>query len=73
MRDLRPLVTRAASGLQRWHDAATAQRRGKLARVIEVQSFGTGAKLAVVEFSGQTLLLSVRRDGIAVLATGSAS
>ncbi|MDB5713235.1 MAG: hypothetical protein JWO15_632 [Sphingomonadales bacterium] len=46
------------------------QRGGRIARLVEVQSFGAHIKLAVVEFSGQTLLLSVSREGVALIATG---
>jgi flagellar protein FliO/FliZ len=47
------------------------QRSGRVARLVEVQSFGAHTKLAVVEFSGQTLLLSVSRDGVTLIATGA--
>jgi hypothetical protein len=47
------------------------QRSGRIARLVEVQSFGAHTKLAVVEFSGQTLLLSVSRSGVALIATGT--
>jgi flagellar biogenesis protein FliO len=40
-----------------------------MARLVEVQSFGATTKMAVVEFAGQTLLLSVTRDGIRLLAS----
>ncbi|CAN5311660.1 hypothetical protein BH09PSE3_BH09PSE3_09650 [soil metagenome] len=45
------------------------QRRGRIARLVEVQSFGAATRLAVVEFAGQTLLLSVARDGITLIAS----
>jgi hypothetical protein len=45
------------------------QRRGRVARLVEVQSFGAFTKLAVVEFAGRTLLLSVSREGIALIAS----
>lgn len=46
-----------------------AQRNGRIARLIEVHSFGAFTKLAVVEFAGRTLLLSVSRDGIALISS----
>lgn len=54
--------------LQRARVAADAQRRGRLARVVEVQSFGPTSKIAVVEFGGRNLLLSVARNGITLIA-----
>ncbi|WP_293880916.1 flagellar biosynthetic protein FliO [Sphingomonas sp.] len=45
------------------------QRRGRIARLVEVQSFGATTKLAVVQFAGRTLLLSVSREGIALIAS----
>jgi hypothetical protein len=45
------------------------QRSGRVARLIEVQSFGAFTKLAVVDFAGRTLLLSVGREGIALIAS----
>jgi hypothetical protein len=54
---------------QRLIQRVQQQRRGKVARLVEVQSFGAFTKLAVVEFAGQTLLLSVSREGIALIAS----
>jgi flagellar protein FliO/FliZ len=47
------------------------QRSGRIARLVEVQSFGASTKLAVVEFAGQMLLLSVSREGISLVARDS--
>lgn len=59
------LVTRMLKAIER----VRTQRRGRIARLVEVQSFGTATKLAVVEFSGKMLLLSVSRDGIRLIAS----
>jgi flagellar biogenesis protein FliO len=54
---------------QRLIQRVREQRSGRVARLIEVQSFGAFTKLAVVEFAGRTLLLSVSREGIALIAS----
>lgn len=55
--------------LQKLIQRVQTQRQGRIARLIEVQSFGTFTKLAVVEFAGRNLLLSVSREGIALIAS----
>jgi len=50
----------------------TNRRIERHARIVEVHAMSTSAKLAVVEFAGQTLLLSVARDGVSLIAKGDA-
>lgn len=70
MTNLQSLPGLAWSAIRRLQTAAVDQRRGKLARVVEVHAFSIAAKLAVVEFSGKTLLLSVGKNGISLIAEG---
>ncbi|AYJ85236.1 hypothetical protein D3Y57_04210 (plasmid) [Sphingomonas paeninsulae] len=70
MIDLQSLSSRAWSAFRRLQRTAVDQRRGKLARVVEVHAFSIAVKLAVVEFSGKTLLLSVGKNGISLIAEG---
>jgi flagellar biogenesis protein FliO len=59
------LATRWLDQIRRFR----VQPRARIARLVEVQSFGAATKLAVVEFGNQRLLLSVAREGIRLLAS----
>jgi flagellar biogenesis protein FliO len=59
------LATRLLDQMRRFR----VQPRGRIARLVEVQSFGAATKLAVVEFGDRRLLLSVAREGIRLLAS----
>ena len=48
----------------------TAGRRERLVTLLDATPLGATAKLAVVEFEGKRLLLSVSRTGVQLLAGG---
>ena len=47
------------------------QKQGRLIEMVGVLPLGPGTKLAVVEFAGQQILLSVSRGGVTRLADNS--
>jgi flagellar protein FliO/FliZ len=49
-----------------------AGRRERLVTLLDATPLGATAKLAVVEFEGRRLLLSVSRTGVQLVADGSA-
>ena len=49
-----------------------AGRRERLVTLLDATQLGATAKLAVVEFEGRRLLLSVSRTGVQLVADGSA-
>ena len=72
-----PLVAGLAWGsLWLWRRAqqgiGAAGRRERLVTLLDVTQLGATAKLAVVEFEGRRLLLSVSRTGVQLVADGSA-
>ena len=71
-----PLVGGLAWGsLWLWRRAqqgiGAAGRRERLVTVLDATQLGATAKLAVVEFEGRRLLLSVSRTGVQLVADGS--
>jgi len=48
-----------------------ASRRERLVQVLDATPLGAAAKLAVVEFEGRRLLLSVSRTGVQLVADSS--
>ena len=72
-----PLVAGLAWGsLWLWRRAqqgiGAAGRRERLVSVLDATPLGATAKLAVVEFEGRRLLLSVSRTGVQLIADGGA-
>ena len=72
-----PLVGGLAGGsLWLWRRAQQgiggAGRRERLVTLLDATQLGATAKLAVVEFEGRRLLLSVSRTGVQLVADGSA-
>ena len=49
-----------------------AGRRERLVTLLDATQLGATAKLAVVEFEGRRLLISVSRTGVQLVADGSA-
>ena len=71
-----PLVGALAWGsLWLWRRAqqgiGAAGRRERLVTLLDATPLGATAKLAVVEFEGRHLLLSVSRNGVQLVADGS--
>ena len=55
-----------------WGSLWLWRRRERLVTLLDATQLGATAKLAVVEFEGRRLLLSVSRTGVQLVADGSA-
>lgn len=73
---LLPLVAGLAWGAlylwKRMGGGFLPQTRAKRLRVVDAVPLGTAGRLALVEFDDRTLLLSVSRQGITLIAEGKA-